>query len=55
MYMWIAAREQGKYEAIGGHRATPSLKVDARTGRTLCAVCRRPLTWRETRHAGGKR
>lgn len=54
-FMWIAAREQGKYEAIGGHRARPGLKTDPVTGRTLCSVCRRPLTWNEERHAGGRR
>lgn len=56
MTWWnIAAREQGKYEALGGHRATPGENIDPTTGRTLCAVCRRPLTWREDKHAAVRR
>lgn len=52
--IYAAARERGKYEALGGHRARGSLQVDHQTGRTLCGVCRRPLTWREDRHAPRK-
>lgn len=51
-YLYMIAREQGKYEAIGGHKARASLKQHPTTGRTLCGVCGRQLTWREDRHAG---
>jgi len=51
----LAAREEGKYRAIGGHKARPSETLDPETGRMLCGICRRPLTWREDKHAGGRR
>lgn len=54
-WLWIAAREEGKYRAIGGHRARPGQRTDPVTLRTLCAVCDRPLTWHEDKHAGGRR
>lgn len=57
--LYIAAREEGKYRAIGGHRARPRHECDGRDydakGRALCAICGRPLTWREDRHAAIRR
>ena len=62
MMSWnIAAREEGKYRAIGGHRATARVRTSDGplfhpvTGRALCAICGKPLTWREDKHAGGRR
>lgn len=62
MTWWnIAAREEGKYRAIGGHQARPRTNPNDGplfhpvTGRALCSICGRPLTWREDKHAGGKK
>jgi len=60
MTWWnIAAREEGKYRAVGGHRARERRKYDGRDfdrdGRALCDVCGKPLTWRGDKHAGGRR
>jgi len=47
--LYRAAKERGKYEAIGGHKARPSGVLDPE-GRMRCSECNRPLTYREDRH-----
>lgn len=47
MYLYVIAKEEGKYRALGGHRATPkALDTDH------CYVCGRWITedWRGVRH-----
>lgn len=53
----IAAREEGKWRAIGGHKADVGLNphTNPQTGRYVCYICGRDLTWNEERHAGGRR
>lgn len=56
----LAAREEGKYRALGGHKARPLWRdglpvYDRTTNRALCGVCGRLLTWREDKHAPKRR
>lgn len=48
--LYAAAREQGKYEAIGGHKATTAFRTNDK-GQYLCTICGRALTGNGERHA----
>jgi len=58
----LAAREEGKYRAIGGHKARPGKWVVRSTNAgdfyyEACAVCGREVTedWRGYRHKPRRR
>lgn len=58
--LYIAARERGKYLALGGHKATLRVKIpgwDGAAASDVCGVCGRPVTddWRGVRHASQRR
>lgn len=54
MGLYIIAREQGKYEAIGGHRASTGFRFNDK-GQYLCTVCGTALTRNGDRHIGRRR